>query len=177
MAISVHPKSPWGKTTRYNRVEYRCDYVDSITGRIINETLYFASDPDATVLAAVVEDRRIVVKKRLVDDEEEANGENLVSGSGIAMTFLYTDMYKMRKAIKKLYKQEAGLRMEWAARWLDQNCTDAQLQTAFGYATLQEAVDLRVKLKKKIEKLTAWELERDQKNAAEAAANVEASEG
>jgi len=177
VAVSVHPASPWGKTTRRSRVEYRCDYIDSVTGRIINEVLYFASDPDATALAAVVEDRRVEVRKRLIDDEEQTNGENLVSDSGIAMTFLYTDMDKMRKVIKKFYKQETGLRMERAARWLDQNCTDAQLQTAFNYATLQKAVDLRVKLKKKVEKLTAWELKRDQEKAAEAAANVEASEG
>ena len=55
MAVSVYPGSPWGKTTRHGRIEYRCDYVDSVTGRIINEVLYFASDPDATVLAGLAE--------------------------------------------------------------------------------------------------------------------------
>lgn len=177
MTVSVHPNSPWGKTIRHGRIEYRCDYIDSVGGGIINETLYFSVDPDSVALAAVVEDRRVTVEKRLINNEEDVNGDNLIHDTGIAMTFLYTTMSKMRKTVKKLYKKESGLRMERAARWLDQNCTDEQLRNAFDYATLREAVDLRVKLKKKIEKLTALELERDQEAAAESAANLETNEG
>ncbi len=71
------------------------------------------------------------------------------------MKFEHTTLPELRREIRDRFRSESGVRRLKAAQWLAANCTNVQLQSVFGLATLAEAVALRTRLQAKTAKLSA----------------------
>jgi len=152
----------WGNQARPWGYEVHAIYRDSGEPlNDINESIDFYTVPDAAAIAAAVEARRERVERLLILGEESWNLDHLDE-----MTFRYTTMPKMRRAVRDEFKATSGLRSCRMARWLLANCTDAQLQNIFNKA---DVTALKARMESKVTKLTTWE-------AAQAAADAEAGE-
>jgi len=151
----------WGNQPRPWGYEVRVIYRDSGEPlNDINECIDFRIVPDAAAIAAAVEARRERVERLLILGEESWNLDHLDE-----MTFRYTTMPKMRRAVRDEFKATSGLRCCRMARWLLANCNDTQLDNIFN----RDVTALKVRLNAKVAKLTTWE-------AAQAAADAEAGE-
>jgi hypothetical protein len=78
------------------------------------------------------------------------------------MTFTHTTLPAMRRHIRAAYRQETGLRRLKAAKWLTENCTNAQLQNVFNLATPAEATALRTRLDAHVVRLSTWMTQQEQ---------------
>jgi len=102
--------------------------------------------------------------------EEQLNALKIMFATGPA-TYVYTTLIRMRRVMRFNYRREYGLQRLRAARWLIENCTDAQLMNVFDLANLAQAAVLRTRLENKVAYLTAWEAKQAELNAAEALVN------
>jgi len=159
MAVTV--LLTWGNQARPWGYEVRVIYRDSGDPlNDINECIDFSYVPDAADITAAVENRRARVEELLILGEESWNLDHLDE-----MTFRFTTMPKMRRAVRDEYKVTNGLRCCRMARWLLANCNDSQLDNLFN----RDVTALKVRLNAKVTKLTTWE-------AANAAAEMETGE-
>lgn len=78
------------------------------------------------------------------------------------MTFTHTTLPAMRRLMRASYRSETGLRRLKAAKWLVENCTNAQLQNVFNLATPADAVALRTRLNAHVTKLATWITQQEQ---------------
>ena len=90
------------------------------------------------------------------------------------MKYIYTTLPKMRRVMRDRFKAETGLKCFRAARWLLNNCNDTQLGNVFDKAAGAETTALKARLQAKVDKLVAWQAERDQADAL--AASTEGGE-
>jgi hypothetical protein len=78
------------------------------------------------------------------------------------MNFTHTTLPLMRRRIRAVYREETGLRRLKAAKWLTENCTNAQLQNVFSLATPAEATALRTRLDAHVVRLATWLAQQEQ---------------